>query len=131
MPQLTELLLESADKGQLSGVLFALNNGTYPSACTDDGHTAMHLAGKAGHVDIVEELAKHGALVNAATHKGNTPLHGAAYTGQIGVCVLLVKLGANLEALNNDGEKPLDRARKCGQADVVEFLEFVNATGKR
>lgn len=40
-----------------------------------NGLNALHLASKDGHVEIVKELLKRGAIVDAATKKGNTALH--------------------------------------------------------
>lgn len=39
---------------------------------------ALHLAAKDGHLEIVRELLKRGAVVDAATKKGNTALHIAS-----------------------------------------------------
>lgn len=43
-----------------------------------NGLNALHLASKDGHVEIVRELLKRGAIVDAATKKGNTSLHIAS-----------------------------------------------------
>lgn len=45
---------------------------------TQNGLNALHLAAKDGHVDVVQELLKRGAIVDAATKKGNTALHIAS-----------------------------------------------------
>lgn len=36
-----------------------------------NGLNALHLAAKDGHITVVEELLKRGAIVDAATKKGN------------------------------------------------------------
>jgi ankyrin len=43
-----------------------------------NGLNALHLASKDGHVNVVTELLKRGAVVDAATKKGNTALHIAS-----------------------------------------------------
>lgn len=43
-----------------------------------NGLNALHLAAKDGHLDVVRELLKRGAVVDAATKKGNTALHIAS-----------------------------------------------------
>lgn len=43
-----------------------------------NGLNALHLAAKDGHVQVVQELLKRGAIVDAATKKGNTALHIAS-----------------------------------------------------
>nr|CAD7397595.1 unnamed protein product [Timema poppensis] len=43
-----------------------------------NGLNALHLASKDGHVHVVTELLKRGAVVDAATKKGNTALHIAS-----------------------------------------------------
>lgn len=43
-----------------------------------NGLNALHLAAKDGHLEVVRELLKRGAVVDAATKKGNTALHIAS-----------------------------------------------------
>jgi FOG: Ankyrin repeat len=43
-----------------------------------NGLNALHLASKDGHINVVTELLKRGAVVDAATKKGNTALHIAS-----------------------------------------------------
>lgn len=46
--------------------------------CSQNGLNALHLAAKDGHLEVVRELLKRGAIVDAATKKGNTALHIAS-----------------------------------------------------
>lgn len=55
-----------------------------------NGLNALHLASKDGHVNVVTELLKRGAVVDAATKKGNTALHIASL-GTIHHCTQIPK----------------------------------------
>lgn len=63
-----------------------------------NGLTALHLASKEGHTDVVRELIKRGASVKMVTKKGNTALHIASLAGNFDVVKLLIEYGANVNA---------------------------------
>ena len=87
-----------------------------------DGHAALHYAGKAGQLRIVEILIANGADLNAQTLKGNTPLHGAAYKGQVKVVLTLLNAGAEKSIKNADGDTALDRAMQHHERETIEAL---------
>lgn len=87
-----------------------------------NGLNALHLASKDGHVDIVEELLKRGAVVDAATKKGNTALHIASLAGQEEVVKLLVLHGASVNVQSQNGFTPLYMAAQENHDNVVRYL---------
>ncbi|KAJ8933670.1 hypothetical protein NQ314_013882 [Rhamnusium bicolor] len=87
-----------------------------------NGLNALHLASKDGHVEIVEELLKRGAVVDAATKKGNTALHIASLAGQEEVVKLLVQHGASVNVQSQNGFTPLYMAAQENHDNVVKYL---------
>ncbi|PSN43662.1 Ankyrin-3 [Blattella germanica] len=87
-----------------------------------NGLNALHLAAKDGHLDIVTDLLKRGAVVDAATKKGNTALHIASLAGQEDVVKHLVKNGASVNVQSQNGFTPLYMAAQENHDDVVKFL---------
>lgn len=80
------------------------------------------MASKDGHVHVVTELLKRGAIVDAATKKGNTALHIASLAGQEEVVKLLVQNGAAVNVQSQNGFTPLYMAAQENHDNVVRFL---------
>ena len=78
---------------------------TLPHPGSFDGKTALQLAAKQGHLDIVQALVGAGANLEAAStdQYQRTPLHCAAYSGNFNVVQFLVSAGARLESMDADG----------------------------
>jgi cytohesin len=72
--------------------------------------TALHVAAKYGHIEIVKLLLKQGAKVNALDWHDTTPLHEA---GNADVAKLLIEHKANLEAKAEWGTPLVLAAYKC------------------
>ncbi|VEN62626.1 unnamed protein product [Callosobruchus maculatus] len=116
--------LRAARAGQLDKIVEYLDSGTVRDINTSNanGLNALHLASKDGHVDIVRELLKRGAIVDAATKKGNTALHIASLAGQEEVVRLLVQHGASLNVQSQNGFTPLYMAAQENHDGVVRYL---------
>lgn len=82
----------------------------------------MHLAAKDGHVIVVAELLKRGAIVDNATKKGNTALHIASLAGQEDVVKLLLQHSASVNAQSQNGFTPLYMAAQENHDSVVKLL---------
>jgi len=113
------------------------------------GEFPLHLAARMGHLKIVKELIKAGAILRSGigdlqiaammgdleklrntengglTVKdefGNTLLHYAAANGQIEVVKFLVENGLDVNVKNKYGLTPLHMASECGFVDVAKYL---------
>ena len=54
---------------------------------------ALHIAVQCGHLELVDVLLNHGAVINASEYQhGFTPLHLAAQTGRQAIIVCTVYL---------------------------------------
>ena len=93
----------------------------------EHGWTAVHLAARQGHVDVLRLLVSAGSTgpwagqLTAKTASGWTALHLAARYGHAGAIRALVALGAPLDPDGDDGKLMLTMAGKmCYQADAIE-----------
>lgn len=74
---------------------------------TPINHTALHLASKNGHHDIVKMLLAAGCNVNITTPNGSA-LHEAALCGKEKVVKILLNEGINLDLTDCDGRTVFD-----------------------
>lgn len=116
-------LLSAANGGNIGQVDQLLNSGVNPNVHGEEhGWTPLYAASRQGHVEIVQKLIDHGALVNETINSGATSLHGAAAFGQDQVVRVLLEHGAKLDAKTVNGELPLHTAARNGFMHVVSLL---------
>jgi ankyrin repeat protein len=77
----------------------------------EEGSTALILAAGAGHLSIVEELIKRGALLNAVDAMNKNALIRAVSNSQIKIIEFLLLRGANIRATFDNGVTVLEYAR--------------------
>ena len=89
-----------------------------------EGHsdTALIIATKNNHYDIVQELLRRGAYVNFAGHENETALFVAAKTNNQAILRLLLDNHAAINAINEHGDTPLIEASKYGHIEIVRDL---------
>jgi ankyrin repeat protein len=87
-----------------------------------EGQTALHRASLNGHLEIVELLLKHGALLEVTDDKGITPLLGAAGAGELIVFKVLEKSGGDVNAVAEDGQTVLHIAAAGDSLSVLNHL---------
>ena len=116
-----ELLL-AAEKGDLSEVKRLIESGANVNTKTFKirppgvkgrstyGRTALLIASREKHKDIVEYLIKNGADVNAKSDRGDTALMFASLVGEKEIVELLINNGADVNAKSNKGFTALMRA---------------------
>lgn len=80
------------------------------------GHTALHLAAKAGHINLVERILSSGADLSATNGHGQTALQCAADSGHAEMVSHLVLKGAILDPIC------LHTAVHSGRSHTVEML---------
>ncbi|KAK4155947.1 ankyrin repeat-containing domain protein [Chaetomidium leptoderma] len=91
---------------------------------TDYAHdrTALQVASKNSHFEVVETLLDHGANIEAHDEHGQSPLSIAARYGRGQMVQLLLDRGANIEAHDRHGQTPLETAAFGGYDRVVALL---------
>jgi ankyrin repeat protein len=87
-----------------------------------EGNTALMLAVKGGHVQVVSILVDHRADCNKSTYKGATPLGLAVFRSKIDLVKLLLAGGANADQRGLREGTPLMRAARAGNVEVVTLL---------
>lgn len=103
-------LITAADKGQLSALREALDQGAdieERGLCGgwdvggDSGATPLFCAAHGGHFELVKELVARGADVNAKSNGfpnfGRTPLTAAVYARHAGIVRFLIEKGADVD----------------------------------
>jgi ankyrin repeat protein len=88
-----------------------------------EGETALSIAARMGHEDLVALLIRKGAFIDMINSVSKGPIHHAIVGGHEGVVRMLIQAGARL---NYDpgppGDTPLRLAASCGQVDIVKLL---------
>ncbi|KAM3699707.1 hypothetical protein ACJW31_05G046300 [Castanea mollissima] len=111
--------------------LFQANEGILEQRTTDSLDTALHLASKLGHVDMVSEIVKLCPDLVAAENKNlETPIHEACRQGKAEVLKLLLEANPMAASkVNSENKSAFFIACSNGHYDVVKLL--VNNTGMR
>ena len=89
-----------------------------------DGYTALHVAARTTHVDIVNLLITAGADVNIEVKGGITPLHEAAThsTSNVHVVAALIQSGAKVDQQSSRGLTPLHLAADSHAHEIAKHL---------
>ncbi|KAJ3035507.1 hypothetical protein HDV00_003713 [Rhizophlyctis rosea] len=78
------------------------------------GATALHLAARAGNLEVAMMLVQSKADINMKGENGWTPLHEAISTKSFAVVRYLLKCAANTQITNNAGETPSQLGVRMG-----------------
>ncbi|KAM7349990.1 retinal degeneration A isoform 2-T4 [Cochliomyia hominivorax] len=126
LEQTSDAVLLAAQNGDLN-LLRALHELGYSlQSANTKGHTALHLACKYNHKDIVKYILSCASrrLINMAEmEKGATALHIAAEMKRRDICVMLVAAGANIEARDMMGNTPMMVAFNKNANEIATYLE--------
>ena len=88
----------------------------------DSGATALLLASKGGHAEIVQQLLMNGAEVDLQTNKGKSPLLKACKHGHEDVVKILLEHEAQVNMHCKSGAFGLIYASYHGHTKIVELL---------
>ncbi|XP_012219138.1 eye-specific diacylglycerol kinase isoform X2 [Linepithema humile] len=119
-------ILRAAKIGDLP-TLKQLNQKGYSLLSIDEaGQTALHLASRHGHKDIVRYLiacAPPTILNMVDNDKGQTALHKAAQNKRRSICCMLVAGGASLMVKDRHGNTPHQLALIAEDHDLAAYLQ--------
>lgn len=88
-----------------------------------DQWTALHLAAKSGHAEIVKELlAQEGIEIEACSSMKRTAVHVAAEFDHVEVVKLLVGQGADINRRDFDESTPLHVASSHGALQTLDYI---------
>lgn len=88
-----------------------------------DGVTALHIASRAGYLDIVKLLIKSGMLVNEVDGiNGWSAIFYAASDGNLSCCEYLANSGCTFDFCDSVGWHPCTYATYHGHKEVAELL---------
>jgi ankyrin repeat protein len=97
----------------------------YPLSCQIvnwEGQSTLHIASKAGNLEMVRRLLDLGADPNSADKLGMTPLMEACSIGHLDLIKTLVDSNADIRAVSLNRQTPLWFATLHGSVDVVIYL---------
>lgn len=92
------------------------------NAQNDDGKTALHIASRAGSLNIVSLLLEAGARTDTQCLDGTTSLHLAMWKNKSQVVARLIKAGANPNLQDQDHWTPLHWGVQSRNLDLVKLL---------
>lgn len=117
-------LFYAASAGLMPVVERLLKAGASPVTPDTDGWTAIHVAARFGHTEVLKLLlAQRGASPSTPLRSRHTPLHLAARGGHVEtVAFLLERPDVEPNARAMSGETPLHVAAEYGSAGCVKVL---------
>ena len=86
------------------------------------GTTALQLAAKHGHADVVQVLVESGAELDIRNNRGETALYWAARSGHKPIVELLLAKGADAMIEDSEGWTALDWAVIRGYSELAQLL---------
>ena len=97
--------------------------GVNKNAQNEDGETALIIAARFGHTDMVQLLLENDVDVHIETNKGNPILYIACYMGKLDIIqLLLAEPRIDVNKKKEGGFSPLFIACLKGHVDVVKLL---------
>ena len=126
----------------MSGDRFALvqvikSEGIKPSAydmVDDQGKTALHVACRYGHIDVVRTLIEvYGCSRQAVDNTGSTPFHDACYYDQVVILDYLIHSSVapkeDLLAIDVHGNTCFHKANEAGSSRVINYIFYIVFSG--
>ncbi|CAK9809934.1 Eye-specific diacylglycerol kinase [Anthophora quadrimaculata] len=118
-------ILKAGKIGDLQALKELYDSGYSLLSIDATGQTALHLASRYGHKDIVRYLiacAPSSILNMIDNDKGQTALHKAAQYKRRSICCMLVAGGATLTVRDRQGYTPRDLALQAEDRDLAAYL---------
>ncbi|XP_053976174.1 eye-specific diacylglycerol kinase isoform X1 [Hylaeus volcanicus] len=121
----SDSILKAAKIGDFQAIKDLHGKGYSLLSIDATGQTALHLAARHGHRDIVRYLiacAPSTILNMIDNDKGQTALHKAAQYKRRSICCMLVAGGATLTIADRNGHTPRDLALQAEDRDLAAYL---------
>lgn len=118
--QSLDKFLRAVHAGDANAVAALLNQGVDPDSADPEGNTALMIASRMGHKEVVLVLIGHKAHVARRSAHGDTAINLAALNGHLEIVRLLVENGAEINPAT--GWAPLHYAAFGNRADVIKYL---------
>ena len=124
--ELCKELVDAAARGDALVVERLLAAGVPAAlAVNQRGLSALHLAAKSGHTEVVLLLLDGGVEVDLRDAEGRTALHCAAQSPHVAVCALLLARGASVHARTQTEASVLDVASQPEQRNDPQQLSVI------
>lgn len=117
--QAYEAFLRAVEDGDAKVVADYLGKGMDPNTPDKGGHTALMIASRLGHENLVTLLVDRKADLTLRSPQGDTALMMASLKGHVGVARILVERGV---PIRHDGWAPLHYAAFEGRDEMVRYL---------
>jgi ankyrin repeat protein len=88
----------------------------------DNGKTALIIATRNGHLEVVRELIRAGADVNQSDTHDNVPIFWAAMHGFLEIANALIRAGADVNKKNSGDQTAVFFATQHNQNDVLRLI---------
>lgn len=116
-------VLVAVDYGRLEILKLLVTRGADLFVTGRYRHTALHVAARRGHLDIVDYLVTQGGVdPRAQIDDGADALHLAVTFNRPNVVKYLVSHGADIEARDKHGCTASYRAAQVGSVDILKYL---------
>jgi ankyrin repeat protein len=133
-----EKLFSTCESGDKSVLLQLIKSeGVNPSAydiVNNEGKTALHIACRYGHIDIVRRLVEiYGCSLNSVDNTGSVPFHDACFYDQVEIVDYLIHFVKDpstlLLAADIRGNTAFHKANQSGSSQVVKYILYIAFTG--
>lgn len=112
-------LQEASRKGWIEGVKLLLELGADIDACEEGDVTALHIAARMGHADVVKLLLQHRADPCGSKASITSPLHE---TSSLPIAKMLLQAGAMVDQRDRNKCTPLHLQAYAGHPEIMKLL---------
>lgn len=116
-------LIRGADSGDIARVRSAIGQGACLNQKTNTEETALIIAARKGHLEILRFLLEAGADPNRCDVLGNTALIHSARLGSVVAVSELLRHGGRADHFNEEMQGAACAARRSGHEELASMIE--------